>query len=920
MNMKTLSGDEISDYLNLLCVIPYAIQIVEDGFITYCNEATLKMFDIKEFDGIVGKPLTVIFHGQQHDGTISADLYRSYIDKAESGEAVTFFWTHQSASGDFFRSHVTMQDVIFHGKTCLMVTESVSELEPQSDLTDTKSGKFQEESLKSIYKCLESIASGDLSYSISIPALTEDSGEVGKQIAELSSSLDKARNSINNFVHEISSLMISIKEGKLDLRADPASHLGEFNTLIESINNGLDTVIIPFHTVSEYVGQISMGDIPSQIEHEFPGDLNIIRTNVNKCIDEINSLVWDTVLLSGAAVKGNLSIRLNPEDHAGQFGMIVEGINNTLDSITNPLIVTADYLSRIAKGDIPEKITDIYEGEFNEIKNNLNTCIESINALIWDTILISEAAVKGNLKVRVDSLKHQGNFRDIVEGINNTLDAVINPLKTAADYVNRISKGDMPPHITEEFNGDFNEIKTNLNICIDSINRLIADAGLMADAALNGILDTRCDEKKHQGDFRKIVEGINRTLDHFIWPIRESSRICKEYAVCNFSARVNKNLQFAGELIPFRDSLDGIGIQMQQIIEEINRVATSYAAGNFSTKINTSHQIKGDIIPLRDALDRIGNDISDLLKATLTQIDDLTKHANSASSGVADISSGANLIAQNADITQDHAGRSKDGMNQLLRTMEDLTKTVNDISDNIEQVSKLTISADSIAQSGFFQANKAEKGMAEISRSSEMVMTLISEVKNEMQEIGKIVRLITDIASQTNLLALNAAIEAARAGEAGRGFAVVAAEVKSLAQDSRKSADNISEMISGLQNRTARAVEAMANADSAVKSGNMALSETISAFQSLTGSVSTIKERMEVVASASEEQAASFEEITANVSTINHHVDETAKQALNSSATSEEALAMVSQIQSIIEDINQVSLTISKNMSRFSIR
>ena len=77
---------------------------------------------------------------------------------------------------------------------------------------------------------------------------------------------------------------------------------------------------------------------------------------------------------------------------------------------------------------------------------------------------------------------------------------------------------------------------------------------------------------------------------------------------------------------------------------------------------------------------------------------------------------------------------------------------------------------------------------------------------------------------------------------------------------------------------------------------------------------------MEVVASASEEQAASFEEITANVSTINHHVDETAKQALNSSATSEEALAMVSQIRGIIDDINPVSGTIPKNMSRFSIR
>jgi methyl-accepting chemotaxis protein len=134
---------------------------------------------------------------------------------------------------------------------------------------------------------------------------------------------------------------------------------------------------------------------------------------------------------------------------------------------------------------------------------------------LWsrDAGMLTKAAEEGKLDTRADASRHGGDFRRIVEGVNSTLDNVIGPLNVAAEYVDRISKGDLPAKITDEYKGDFNEIKNNLNVCIDAINLLVKDAAELSDHAVHGRIRMRGDSSRHGGDFAKILEGVNDTLD-----------------------------------------------------------------------------------------------------------------------------------------------------------------------------------------------------------------------------------------------------------------------------------------------------------------------------------------------------------------------------------------------------------------------
>ncbi|HEY3269399.1 MAG TPA: Cache 3/Cache 2 fusion domain-containing protein, partial [Armatimonadota bacterium] len=118
---------------------------------------------------------------------------------------------------------------------------------------------------------------------------------------------------------------------------------------------------------------------------------------------------------------------------------------------------------RIAAGDLTVDVGS--SSEKDALGHSMGRVTESLRGLTAETAALSASAVAGHLATRADASQFRGDYRRIVQGVNDTLDAVIGPLNVTAECVDRISKGDIPAKITDNYNGDFNHIKNNLNAC-----------------------------------------------------------------------------------------------------------------------------------------------------------------------------------------------------------------------------------------------------------------------------------------------------------------------------------------------------------------------------------------------------------------------------------------------------------------------
>ncbi len=416
-------------------------------------------------------------------------------------------------------------------------------------------------------------------------------------------------------------------------------------------------------------------------------------------------------------------------------------------------------------------------------------------------------------------------------------------------------------------------------------------------------------------------------------------RACVEFARAVADGKLDARLTVkgGGEAADLAAAMNIMAENLQNVVARIN--STSDALIGIDNNITKATRKVVSSARLQESAVQEASQAAVLINKSVNDvtdgIDKLSVSASETSTSTLEMAASVEEVAISADKLGDSVNEVSTSIIEMTASIKEISTSIVNLLDassttassiaemdaTIKQVEKNALDTSAItegvrndAETGKTAVEEAIAGMQAIRRSSRITAEVVENLSLRANDIGAILSVIDEVAEQTNLLALNAAIIAAQAGEHGKGFAVVADEIRELAERTSSSTREIATVITGVQEETRRAVEAICQAEESITEGEKLSQHSGTALTKIVSGVQKASVQIREIARATVEQARGSQSIKEAMESVEEMVGHIANSAREHTRGSELITVAVEQMKELTNHVR----TSTREQSRTS--
>lgn len=566
--------------------------------------------------------------------------------------------------------------------------------------------------------------------------------------ASVIGALELASATLIEIDHEMARMEAEHGQGNIDANIDISKFKGAYREMAIGINRMVANHISVMKKSTTCLNGLANGDFEVQLE-QFPGKLALVNEGVEGLRYNIKTLIQDLRQMSEEHTKGNISFIIDPGKFAGDYRLVAIGVNEMVNEYIDENKTVINCVSQFGNGDFSATIKE-YPGEkafinkgIKKIGGNLKGLIDSVN---W----VSAEHDKGEIDTTLRDDMFKGDFSVLAKGINRMVAGLVEMNDKSMAVVKAFGEGNFNAPL-ERFPGKKAEINDTIEQVRSNLKALNADARMLADAAHDGKVSVRADATKHHGDYRKIVEGMNETLDMIVGPI-----ITVKTAADSINTAAREIAQGNSDLSRRTEeqaaNLERTASSMEELASTVKQNADNAKQANRLAQVASGIAVKG-------------GDVVNEVVTTMANINQSSRKIEDIITVIDGIAFQTNILALNAAVEAARAGEQGRGFAVVAGEVRNLAQRSASAAKEIKE-----LITDSVIKTteGTAQVEKAGATMQEIVTSVKHVTDIIGEIAAASQEQSAGIDLVNDaIIKMDDVTQQNTALveEAAAAAE-----------------------------------------------------------------------------------------------------------------------------------------------------------